>query len=36
MTTMLWVQGLGIAMVLGTLSSRLGLAWGDWMSRVKR
>ena len=36
MTTSLWVQGVAIAMLLGTLSSRLGLAWGNWMSRVKR
>ena len=28
--------GLLVAMVLGTFSSRLGLAWGNWMARVKR
>jgi hypothetical protein len=28
--------GLGIAAIWGTFSSRLGLAWGGWMSRVKR
>ena len=32
----LMVQGLLIAMLIGTLSSRIGLAWGGWMSRVKR
>ena len=30
------VPGLGIAALVGTFSSRLGLAWGEWMSRVKR
>ncbi|MBI3791554.1 MAG: hypothetical protein HY275_11840 [Gemmatimonadetes bacterium] len=31
-----FAQGLLIAVLLGTLSSRLGLAWGGWMARVKR
>jgi hypothetical protein len=30
------VQGLGIALVLAFLSSRVGLSWGKWMSQVKR
>jgi hypothetical protein len=29
-------RGLAIAIAAGTLSSRLGLAWGGWMSRVRR
>lgn len=29
-------KGLGIALVFGLLSSRLGLAWGNWMRQVKR
>jgi hypothetical protein len=28
--------GLGIALLLGTLASRIGLWWGSWMSRVQR
>ena len=31
-----FAQGLLIAALLATLSSRLGLAWGGWMARVKR
>jgi hypothetical protein len=30
------VRGLLVALVLATLSSRLGLAWGGWMRRVRR
>ncbi len=30
------MPGLAIAMIAGTFSSRIGLAWGEWMSRVKR
>lgn len=30
------VAAMGIALLLATVSSRLGLAWGGWMSRVKR
>lgn len=29
-------QALGIAMVMGVVSARLGLAWGRWMTRVRR
>ena len=29
-------RGIGIAMVLGVASSRVGLWWGDWMRRVQR
>lgn len=29
-------KGLAIAAILATLSSRLGLAWGNWMARVRR
>jgi hypothetical protein len=29
-------KGLGIAVVIGAVSSRLGLWWGRWMTRVKR
>ncbi len=29
-------KGLGIAIVIGTLTSRLGLAWGHWMKRIYR
>jgi Na+/melibiose symporter-like transporter len=32
----LFTRGLLIAMVWAALSSRLGLAWGGWMSRVRR
>ena len=35
-TTLLFAQGLLIAALIGALSSRLGLAWGGWMARVKR
>jgi hypothetical protein len=31
-----WARGLGWALLWGTLSARLGLAWGNWMSRVRR
>jgi hypothetical protein len=31
-----FLPGLLVAVGLGTLSSRLGLAWGGWMARVKR
>ena len=30
------LPGAGLAAAAGTLSSRLGLAWGGWMSRVQR
>ena len=30
------VLWLPVAALLGTLSARIGLAWGDWMARVKR
>ena len=30
------VKGLGIALVVGLLSSRLSIAWGGWMKRVMR
>lgn len=29
-------RGLGIALLIGTISARLGLAWGDWFARVRR
>jgi hypothetical protein len=32
----LFLRGIGIAVVIGILSSRLGLAWGRWMARVRR
>ena len=31
-----WARGLAWALALGTLSARLGLAWGRWMARVRR
>ena len=31
-----WARGLAWALLFGTLASRLGLAWGRWMSRVQR
>jgi hypothetical protein len=31
-----WVKGIAIALLLGTLASRVGLAWGRWMARVQR
>jgi hypothetical protein len=34
--TAVWVRGLAWALGLGTLSARLGLAWGRWMARVRR
>jgi hypothetical protein len=30
------LRGLGLALVLAFLSARIGLAWGNWMARVKR
>jgi hypothetical protein len=30
------IKGLGIAILLAVLSSRVGLSWGNWMSQVKR
>jgi hypothetical protein len=30
------VTGLGLAAVLGTVSARLGIGWGEWMRRVQR
>jgi hypothetical protein len=30
------VPGLAVATLAGTIASRIGLAWGEWMSRVKR
>ncbi len=32
----LLAKGVGIAMVIAILSSRVGLAWGNWMTRVQR
>lgn len=32
----LLAQGLGVAIGIGAVSSRLGLWWGNWMSRVQR
>ena len=31
-----WASGLLIALVAGTVASRLGLAWGGWMRKVQR
>lgn len=31
----LW-SGIGIAIVVSIISTRLGLAWGDWMRRIRR
>lgn len=33
---LLLAKGVGIAIVLAVLSSRVGLAWGNWMKRVQR
>ncbi|CAN5124775.1 hypothetical protein BH20GEM2_BH20GEM2_17140 [soil metagenome] len=33
---LLFARGMGIALVIGILSSRIGLAWGSWMRRVQR
>ncbi|GAB3171443.1 hypothetical protein [Telluribacter humicola] len=30
------LQGLGIALVLSLISSRIGLAWGNWMNKIQR
>jgi hypothetical protein len=30
------VPWLGLATIVGTIASRIGLAWGGWMSRIKR
>ena len=30
------VKGLGIAALIGVISTRIGLSWGNWMSQVKR
>jgi hypothetical protein len=32
----LFARGLGVAMVVAVVSSRLGLWWGNWMTMVKR
>jgi len=29
-------RGLGWAVLIGAASARIGLWWGDWMSRVRR
>jgi hypothetical protein len=34
--TGLLVRGLGIAMLIAAISSRVGLWWGNWMARVHR
>jgi hypothetical protein len=31
-----WVIGLGIALLLSLVSTRIGLAWGRWMQKVQR
>jgi hypothetical protein len=31
-----FARGLALAVVIATMSARLGLAWGGWMSRVRR
>lgn len=33
---MLLARGMGIAIVIAIISSRIGLAWGNWMARVQR
>jgi hypothetical protein len=30
------IRGFGIALLAGTVSARIGLAWGGWMARVRR
>jgi hypothetical protein len=30
------IKGLALAGVLGLLSARIALAWGNWMGQVKR
>ncbi len=35
-TTGQLIQGLGIALVLSILSTRIGLAWGRWMKNIQR
>jgi hypothetical protein len=30
-----WI-GMGIALIVTVISARLGLAWGDWMRRIRR
>jgi hypothetical protein len=30
------IKGLGIALILSLVSSRIGLAWGNWMKNIKR
>lgn len=31
-----WASGLGIALLISLLSTRIGLAWGKWMQKVQR
>jgi hypothetical protein len=31
-----WLKGIAIALLLGFVSSKIGLAWGNWMKQVKR
>ncbi len=35
-TALDWTKGLLVALVLSVVSSRIGLAWGNWMKRVQR
>jgi hypothetical protein len=30
------IRGFGMALLAGTVSARIGLAWGGWMARVRR
>ena len=31
-----WILGLGLALVFSIISSRIGLAWGNWMKQIQR
>jgi hypothetical protein len=31
-----FLRGLGIAALIGAAATRVGLWWGDWMTRVRR
>ncbi len=31
-----WTKGLGLALLFSVISSRIGLAWGNWMKQIQR
>ncbi len=35
-TIMQWISGLGIALLISVISSKIGLSWGNWMKKLQR